>query len=171
MLFQLFYIKSAVNNILYRNLERQKYKVNEQAFKKALTEKDINCMSLIPKSDLHSHSMLGSRFGVLEDYAGRKLQKPPARMPDFVVFENYLNSLFKEFLPQPGFFEHMLRAAFAQAKNDGIKVLQMSIDSRFYNYFPKKEKDIVEIVEKVRIETSPDLHFIPQIGMDRTHDN
>jgi adenosine deaminase len=46
----------------------------------------------------------------------------------------------------------------------------MCIRDRFYYTFPRREKDIIEIVEKIRQETAPELHFIPQLGMDRTHD-
>ncbi len=137
---------------------------------KALNENDIKSLEFISKSDLHNHSMLGSRFESLENYTGTKLKPPPARIPEFHVFENYLNEVFKGFIAQMDFFNYMIRAAFIQAIADGITVLQMSIDSRFYNYFPKKEKDIVDIVEMARQEIAPAIKFIPQIGMDRTHD-
>jgi adenosine deaminase len=138
-------------------------------FANALSDNDINAVTLLPKSDLHNHSMLGSRFEALEKYVGKKLQRPPARMQAFHLFEDYLNSIFKELIPQKGFFTYMLKAAFQQAKNDGIRVLQLSIDSHFYHTFPQNEKNLVEIVEKVRQEIAPDIHFIPQLGMDRTH--
>jgi len=117
-------------------------------FTKALAGNDINALALVPKSDLHNHSMLGTRFATLEKYTGKQLRKPPLRMPVFDEFENYLNDIFKELIPQKDFFPFMIRAAFQQATDDGIKVLQMSIDSRFIHTFPGQEKDIIEIVEK-----------------------
>jgi adenosine deaminase len=144
--------------------------MSNSVMNKALNENNINTLELLPKSDLHNHSMLGSRFRVLENYTGTKLKPPPVRMPEFQNFEDYLGGIFKELIPQNDFFACMIRAAFLQAMADGITVLQMSIDSRFYHYFPNKEKDIVEIVEMARQETAPGIKFIPQIGMDRTHD-
>jgi len=143
--------------------------MSSTAFANALSDNDINALALVPKSDLHNHSMLGSRFDTLEHYLGRKLQRPPSRMQAFQHFEDYLNSIFKDLIPQKGFFTNMLKAAFQHAKNDGIKVLQLSIDSRFYYAFPQKEDELVETVEKIRQETAPGIHFIPQLGMDRTH--
>ena len=141
------------------------------AFKKALADNDYKQLSVVPKSDLHNHAMLGSRFSTLEKYTGKKLPLPPKRMQQFSVFENYLRDTFTELLPKKDFFNYMLRAAFQQAIDDGITVLQMSIDSRFYHYFQQKENDIIEEIEKVRLETAPSIHFIPQLGMDRTLDN
>jgi adenosine deaminase len=136
---------------------------------KALQSGDINALATLPKSDLHNHSMLGSRFESLENYVGKRLKRPPDSMTAFHVFEDYLNETFKELIPHKDFFVYMLKAAFHQAVADGIRVLQMSIDSRFYHTFPQKEKELVETVEKVCQETAPDIHFIPQLGMDRTH--
>jgi adenosine deaminase len=136
----------------------------------ALTENNLNTLAQLPKSDLHNHAMLGSRFETLENFAGKKLKHPPLSMQTFRVFEDYLNEVFKELIPQKDFFAYMLRAAFQHAKSDGIRVLQMSIDSRFYNYLPHKEKDIVEMLENARKEIDSGIHFIPQLGMDRTHD-
>ncbi|MEI6853198.1 MAG: adenosine deaminase [Bacteroidota bacterium] len=139
------------------------------ALKTALIENDIASLALIPKSDLHNHSMLGSRFESLESYVGKDINRPPQRMNAFHIFEDYLNQTFKDFIAKEGFFRYMLQAAFHQANEDGIEVLQMSIDSRFLNYFPRKEKDMVEIVEAARKEIAPQIRFIPQLGMDRTH--
>jgi adenosine deaminase len=143
--------------------------MNTADFEKALHENDLKSLALLPKSDLHNHSMLGSRFETIERFAGKKLNRPPNKMQTFRAFEDYLNNLLKEYILQKDFFSKMLGAAFQHAKYDGITVLQMSIDSRFYHYFPRKEKDIVEMVEKVRKESAFDIHFIPQLGVDRTH--
>ena len=139
------------------------------ALAKALSANDINALALLPKSDLHNHSMLGSRFEALENYVGKKLLRPPAKMPAFHIFEDYLNEMFHDLIPQKNFFAYMLKAAFQHAVADGITVLQISIDSRFIHTFPGKEKDIVNIVEQVRQGTAPGIYFIPQLGMDRTH--
>jgi adenosine deaminase len=144
--------------------------MNSASLATALTENNLNTLAQLPKSDLHNHAMLGSRFETLENFAGKKLKHPPLNMQTFRVFEDYLNEVFKELIPQKDFFAYMLRAAFQHAKSDGIRVLQMSIDSRFYNYLPHKEKDIVEMLENARKEIANGIHFIPQLGMDRTHD-
>lgn len=143
--------------------------MNKTEFKKALEEHDYDALKRIHKSDLHNHSMLGSRVEVLENYIGRKVIKPPARMERFDVFENYLDDVFKDLFPMEGFFHFMLKAAFRQAIDDGVEVLQMSIDSRFYHSFPDKERDMIGVIEQVRLETAPDIRFIAQLGMDRTH--
>ena len=143
--------------------------MNDSDFKIAINNCDINALSLIPKSDLHNHGMLGSRFENIEEYTGSKLLRPPSRMESFCNFEDYLNELFGDLIPQKDFFRFMTLAAFRQAKADGVSILQMSIDSRFYHSFADNEKEMVETVESARIEAAPDIRFIAQIGMDRTH--
>lgn len=144
--------------------------MNAITFIEALENRNIEELQAFPKSDLHNHGMLGSRLLKLFEYAGTKKNLPPARMTTFRQFEDYLNYLFDGIIGRPDFFETMLTQAFRQAKDDGITVLQLSIDSRFYNMVPGHEQGMVNIIEKVNAAEGDGIHFVPQLGIDRTHD-
>ena len=144
--------------------------MNTLLFAEALEKGNMKELEAFPKSDLHNHGMLGSRLSKLFEYAGTKKNLPPLRMTTFKQFEDYLNYLFEGLMGRPDFFETMLTQAFRQAKSDGITVLQLSIDSRFYHTFPAHEQDMVTIIEKVTAAEGQGIQFIPQLGIDRTHD-
>lgn len=143
--------------------------MSDKDFKKALELNDAGLLAKIPKSDLHVHAELGSRIGTLEQWCGKKITRPPGKMRTFFDFEDYLERAFDECLKQKGFFEHTKKESFLQAKNDGVKVLQMSIDSRFYKVTDLNGANIAEISKRVHRETAPELFFVPQLGLDRKH--
>jgi len=138
-------------------------------FIKALESNNIDLMATIPKSDLHNHAELGSRIEVLEQWYGKKIPRAPRKMKAFIDFEAYLENAFDEILKLDGFFEQNKTATFQQAKNDGIRVLQISIDSRFYKIHDATGAGISEIVEKVHKKIAPEILFVPQLGLDRKH--
>jgi adenosine deaminase len=140
------------------------------SFIEALESRNLKELEPFPKSDLHNHGMLGSRLPKLFEFAGEKKAEPPQRMSSFKQFEDYLNYLFDGIIGRPDFFETMLTSAFRQAKSDGITLLQISIDSRFYHMFPEHEQDMVKIIERVRVTEGEGIRFVPQLGIDRTHD-
>lgn len=139
-------------------------------FFKALESDDLNLMATIPKSDLHNHAELGSRIEVLENWSGKKIPRAPRNMPAFLDFEEYLEKAFDDILKRPGFFENNKKATFLQAKNDGIRVLQISIDSRFYKITGASGEGITEIVKNVHQQFAPQILFVPQLGLDRKHE-
>ncbi len=141
--------------------------MQSQAFIQALLNKDYPAVKSVAKSDLHNHGMLGYRRSVLQNHSVKIIVPPPTRFKAFDDFEKYLDLTFEPFLKQKDFFELAIKNSFLQARSDGVELLQMSIDSRFYNYF--SEEHIVETVSRVHKEYAPDVTFFPQLGMDRTH--
>ncbi|HOY30496.1 MAG TPA: hypothetical protein PKW80_01330 [Bacteroidales bacterium] len=137
--------------------------------KDALEKNDVELLAGIPKSDLHNHSVLGSRMGMLEKWCGKNFIRPCQKMTSFQDFEKFLDKAFEEVLLQEGFFGYVQKAAFIQAKNDGVSVLQMSIDSRFYRVVDSEGAGITGIVQKAYKETAPEIVFVPQLGLDRKH--
>jgi len=141
--------------------------MNTPTLTDALTQADDSLLKAIPKSDLHNHGMLGYRRKVLKQLYNADLKEPPAKFHVFKEFEDYLNHNLGPYIPQAGFFENSLRNSFLQAKSDGVCVLQMSIDSRFYYYLPGSM--MTDMVAKAHKECAPEIAFYPQLGMDRAH--
>ncbi|HNW70696.1 MAG TPA: hypothetical protein PKI01_09855 [Bacteroidales bacterium] len=144
--------------------------MTDKDFIKALETNDLNLMATIPKSDLHNHAELGSRIEGLEKWSGKKIPRAPQTMPSFYDFEAYLETAFDEILKMPGFFENNKKATFQQALNDGVRVLQISIDSRFYKITDAYGAGITEIVKNTHRNVAPEILFVPQLGLDRKHE-
>ncbi|MCK9612616.1 MAG: hypothetical protein PHR81_08225 [Bacteroidales bacterium] len=138
-------------------------------FETALEKADIALLAKIPKSDLHNHAELGSRLELFEEWCGKKISTPPEKMPCFSDFEKYLSETFNKFLSRRKFFRYTKKASFTQAVNDGICVLQMSIDSRAVLIYGFSGKKITEITKRNHQQIAPEICFIPQLGLDRRH--
>lgn len=138
-------------------------------FRLALESGDLLQIAKVPKSDLHNHGELGSRVEHLEKWLGQKIIRPQKRMHSFSDFEQYLERAFDKYLVKDGFFEFTKTANFQQAKQDGLKVLQISIDTRFYKVKGANNESIGEIVENLHQKVAPEIMFIPQLGLDRKH--
>jgi adenosine deaminase len=71
-------------------------------------------------------------------------------------------------MEQPGVFENAMKAAFMQAKQDGVAILEMSIDiymGKLLNISPSK---IVETLDHVHNSIAPEIDFRPELGFNRT---
>ncbi len=144
--------------------------MSDQDFQKALEQNDIDLLAKIPKSDLHNHAALGSRIEFLENWANQNIIRPPLKMKKFSDFEEYLEKAFNKFVQAPGFFEYAKRATMEQARNDGVKVLQISLDTRFFNGPDRAWQEKTEIVQNAHRLMAPDVFFVPQLGLQRNQD-
>lgn len=141
-----------------------------EIFVRALETDDLRLMQQVPKSDLHNHAALGSRFADLVDWLGHPLEAPPESMSGIAEMDQYLSRVLRPlFLDHTG-FEYALMAAFRQAKQDGVSVLEMSIDSWFIRQYPGRADQLTEYLERIHAEIAPDICFIPQLGLNRGGD-
>ncbi|MEI6764222.1 MAG: adenosine deaminase [Bacteroidota bacterium] len=137
-------------------------------FIQGLYENSIELVMKSPKSDLHNHAALGSRLEYLEEWAQQSVAKPPAIMKDLGAMDRYLaDNLINLLMTEKG-FEYAMNAAFKQARADGIQVLQMSFDLRFFMKGIRHIEALTGIINQCKNEFAPEIHFIPQLGIDRT---
>ena len=140
-------------------------------FRKGLEENNINLLRKVPKSDLHNHAGLGGRLKTLEEWAGHKIPKPPAKMETLNVMQKYIEEVLHPYITTKQGFEFSIKSAFMQAREDGVTFLEMSIDARFIALYPKREIDFVEFLKKVHQETAPEITFSPELGVMRSVDS
>lgn len=134
-------------------------------FIEALKNNDLEKIKSIPKSDLHNHGMLGSRFSNFLKWSGKTVQPAPKKMRDLEEMNNYLESSLSVLLSPPG-FEYGIKSALLQAKNDGISTLEMSIDIWFLQYF-KDAEAFTKSIDTIYMNTAPEIDFKPEIGFPR----
>jgi adenosine deaminase len=141
-----------------------------QAFINILETGNHSALRGIPKSDLHNHSALGSRFSDFQKWYGKPLSAPPLRMNSIQDMDEYLSKVLRPiFLTRDG-FEYAITAAFEQAKRDGVSVLEMSIDCWFIDKYPDHELGLIKFIKEVQDEFASDIFFIPQLGLSRNND-
>ncbi|MFZ4401655.1 MAG: hypothetical protein ACOYO1_16610 [Bacteroidales bacterium] len=138
-----------------------------ELFQKALLTADIKILKTIPKSDLHNHAPLGSRLNDLENTIGKKINPPPASLKDIAELDSYIFSNLRKHIVSLKGLETTLRLAFRQAKGDGIKKLEMSIDCFFVPFFNDKEAGFIKLLQKIHQEEAADIQYNPEIGFSR----
>ena len=134
----------------------------------SLDESNLKKSRSVPKSDLHNHGMMGGRLKMMEKLCGTHLGKFKAGKQGILEINNWIVNVYRPLLIQPMVFENAMKAAFMQAKRDGVTILEMSIDiymGRLLNISPAK---IVETLNHLHKSIAPEIDFRPELGFNRT---
>ena len=140
---------------------------NSNLFKEALKSSDITLLKSIPKSDLHNHALLGSRLSNFSACIKESISPPPDLFYDIEEMNNYIIENLRTHIVSIKGIETSLRLAFRQAKEDGVVLLEMSIDCQLINLFKNKEIELIELIKKIHKTEAPEINFNPEIGISR----
>lgn len=141
---------------------------DSRKFITALKDNDLAAVREVPKADLHNHFVLGgSRTYIYEQkqILIEPIKKPLASMWEMdgwnsrYIGERFSGSNMRKFL---------IEATFAQAKHDGIAILEIGEDVWGLNEF--FHNDIVELIEtfqEINERIAPEVCLRLQIGLSR----
>jgi adenosine deaminase len=121
----------------------------------------------LPKSDLHNHCLLGGKRWLIERFMGRKLAVFRMNGDDISSLNNWIRDEFRPFIELPGAFEEAVAAAFIQARDDGIRRLEMSIDVCFGHIFGVTPERIIQTLKYCHKKILPEAEFYPELGFPR----
>ena len=141
---------------------------HDDLFITALKNRDIEKLKQVPKVDLHNHWFLGGNINYIEKHTGVKI--PPLTgilksMDDMhtwvgTYIEPLFNTADKRILA--------LEACFAQAKEDGVTVLEIGDDVWANGYFYQNNINaLIDMHQKVHDKIAPEIDFRFQIGLSR----
>lgn len=139
-------------------------------FVRALENQDLDLLAKVQKADLHNHASLGFRKPILEKWLGKTFPDAPESMENFSVFTEYLNKHFHPIIYSREGFEFSIKSALKQAKDDTITELEMSIDSQVPGLYDEGASELAEFLLRVHAEVAPEIHFKPEIGVNREID-
>jgi adenosine deaminase len=137
-------------------------------FVESLEKNNLKKLRSVPKSDLHNHGMMGGRLKTMERFYGTKLGKFKAGDQGILEINDWIVNVYRPLLEQPHIFENAMKAAFMQAKHDGVTILELSIDiymGKLLNLSPEK---IIETLDHVHKSIAPEIDFRPELGFNRT---
>ena len=137
-------------------------------FTDALIQEDLEAIRRCPKADLHNHFVLGGNRQFLFDHSGKDIQpiKEPLHSMDEMHAWNSRNT--------GGYFETaegrrlLIRAAFSQAKEDGVTILEIGEDVwGLGTFFHGDIDELVDAFETAHQEIAPEIELRLQIGLSR----
>lgn len=137
-------------------------------FINAIKQGSLTDIRKCEKADLHNHFVLGGSRRYLKEHAGRNIQpiiKPLLSMDEMHAWNvanigDYFNSAEGRRM--------LIKAAFAQAREDGVSILEIGEDVWGLNeYFCGDIEELVGAFEKAHSEIAPEIELRLQIGMSR----
>ena len=137
-------------------------------FTDALGKGDLESIRKCPKADLHNHFVLGGSRRYLLENSGRDIRpitKPLNSMDEMHAW-NAAN--IGNFFDTPEGRRTLIRATFAQAKEDGVTVLEIGEDVWGLGaFFNNNIDELVDAFEAAHREIAPEIELRLQIGMSR----
>ncbi|MBO4686506.1 MAG: hypothetical protein J5628_07650 [Lachnospiraceae bacterium] len=137
-------------------------------FTDALVLGNLDAVRRCPKADLHNHFVLGGSRQYLLKHSGKDIQpiKEPLHSMDEMHAWNSRNL--------GGCFETgegrrmLIRAAFSQAKEDGVTVLEIGEDVwGLGTFFHGDIEELIGAFETAHKEIAPEIELRLQIGLSR----
>jgi adenosine deaminase len=136
-------------------------------FLKALKNNDLRAVRKIPKSDLHNHCLLGGNLRLMEKFYGQKIERFRGNRRGIQSVNEWLGKTYRPVFDKPDAFGKAVEAAFLQAKNDGVTVLEMSMDVMITKLLNIPLEDVISTLQHYHKEVSPEIVFRPDIGLAR----
>jgi adenosine deaminase len=141
--------------------------LDEMRFLDGLEQDDRDLLRAAAKSDLHSHSGLGFRLEVVERWSEKKISAPPSLMQSLPEMNQWIIEELAELYSERACFEFAVRAALAEAWNDGVTLLEMSIDISFISHYDHNAEKFGEFIHHAHQVVAPEINFRPEIGFSR----
>ena len=137
-------------------------------FTDALINGDLEAVRRCPKADLHNHFVLGGSRRFLRDHYGKDIQpitKPIYSMDEMHAWNSRnLGDCFKTAEGR----RMLIRAAFSQAEEDGVTILEIGEDVwGLGEFFHGNIEELVAAFEAAHQEIAPEIELRLQIGLSR----
>ena len=136
-------------------------------FISALQSGDLPALQRVPKSDLHNHSILGTRIESVESWLQKPLQRAQKRMTSLDEMIKYAHDVLYPHTDTFTGFQFTAQSAIEDAIQDGVTILEMSLDMRFISLFEKGPEDFFDFVAGLVKTYKNRIDFRPEIGMSK----
>lgn len=137
------------------------------AFIAALEANDLEALRKLPKADVHHHSALGYKFFRLQNSLDRPISSPPKRMRSIEEMGQYIVEVLRPHYSCIADYRRALEWSFVEAREDGVRFLEMSFDTAFLRLFDGDIMAFIEMIQQLHKSVAPDIVLSPEIGIDR----
>lgn len=134
----------------------------------ALKQKNLEKIRACPKSDLHNHFVLGGSRQYLQKMTGLKIEPVKIPIASMDEMHTWNRKNLGERFETSEMRKLLIRAAFHQAKDDGVTVLEIGEDVwGLSEYFHNNIEELIEAFTTAQKEIAPDIELRLQIGLSR----
>lgn len=139
----------------------------EALFKEGLREENLLKLRKAAKVDVHNHSGLGMRFLTFNKWAGGKVKEPPKKMNGIAGIDNYIMGETANFISKDEDIAFLIEETVKEAIEDGVKILEPSIDCHNLMYFTDKNLFFSTILN-IKDKYEKNIDFRPEVGMPKS---
>lgn len=137
-------------------------------FTEALWRGNLEAIRKSPKADLHNHFVLGGSRKYLLKQSGRNIQPIMKPLHSMEEMHAWNASNIGHFFDTPNGRRMLIKAAFMQAKEDGVTILEIGEDVWGLGaFFNEHIDELVDAFETAHKEIAPEIELRLQIGMSR----
>ncbi|WP_029231232.1 adenosine deaminase [Butyrivibrio sp. VCB2006] len=134
----------------------------------ALQQGNLEEIRKCPKADLHNHFVLGGSRQYLKEHTGKDIKpifEPIHSMDEMHAWNS--QNIGEDFNSSEG-RRLLIEATFAQAKEDGVTILEIGEDVwGLGEFFNGNIEELVNAFESAHKEIAPEIELRLQIGMSR----
>lgn len=137
-------------------------------FINALKTHDMHTIRQTPKSDLHNHFVLGGDRQYIKEITGISIPAFQGILSSMQDMHNWNNSYLGNKFNSKEMRKLLIEATFTQARNDGVKVLEIGEDVWGLNeYFNNNIDELVDTFTTANKKIAPEIELRLQIGLSR----
>ncbi|WBW96799.1 hypothetical protein [Oceanirhabdus sp. W0125-5] len=138
-------------------------KLEDKLFKEGLIEGNISKLKKIAKVDVHNHCGLGMRFSTYNKWAGGNVVPPPKKMDGIAGIDEYIFGETAKFIKTSEDIEFLIESTVLEAIDDGVKILEPSIDCHWITLF-KTHQEYFSTILKIKNKYKELIDFRPEVG-------
>ncbi len=131
---------------------------------------NLDAITEARKSDLHNHSLLGTRLENIESWAGAALRPAPQRMGSLDEMREYMHDALYPHILCRGGFEFTAESAIRDALADAVVLLEMSLDVRCARFYQSGLDGFFHFIVGLKKKYSDRISFRPEIGVSKNRD-
>ena len=137
-------------------------------FTDALIQGDLSALRRCPKADLHNHFVLGGSRRYLLEQSGRDIRAISSPLHSMDEMHAWNAQNIGSYFDTSDGRRMLIRAAFTQAKEDGVTILEIGEDVwGLGEFFGGNINELVNAFESAHQEIAPEIELRLQIGMSR----
>ena len=137
-------------------------------FMAALKDHDIETLKKVPKADLHNHFVLGGNRQYIKKRSGISIPCHQGVLSSMQDMHDWNGEYIGEKFDSTQMRKLLIEATFVQAKEDGVKVLEIGEDVwGLGKFFHNDIDELIETFHKANSTIAPEVELRLQIGLSR----